>query len=94
MPLPTISNFSFGFAQSLCQEFKVVTKVNDIIISGNSGELVFNKHSKVNLLVSKDISPEDRQEVRAILLQLEVLEGMLDVGEVDILQEVCFPCDG
>jgi len=45
-------------------------------------------------LVSKDVSPEDRQEVRAILLQLKVLEGMLDVGEVDILQEMHFPHDG
>ncbi len=94
MPLPTISNFGFGFARSLCREFEVVTKVDDIIVSGNSGELVFDKRSKVDLSVSEDVSPEDRREVRAILLRLEVLEGALDVGEVDILQEVCFPCDG
>ncbi len=47
--------------------------------------LVLNQCSEVDLLICQDISPEDRGEVQAALLGLEVLECLFDVGEVSVL---------
>src|SRR5258708_18933974 len=56
--------------------------------------LVFNQCSKVNLLVCKDISPEDWGEVGSTLLGFKVLECSFNVGEIGVLEKVGFPCSG
>ncbi len=81
-PVRIQGNLGFGLSCPLCQQFKVVTKANDFIVSSDSGEMVFDQHCKVNLLVCQDISPEHWREVWTVLLGLKTLEGSFDINDV------------
>ena len=86
MPLQIIDHLGFGFSCSFGGDLKIVTKVDNLVIGGDSGVLIFSQCSKIDLSIHEDISPEDGGKVWMILLGFEVLECLLDIGEVGVLQ--------
>src|SRR5258708_35149373 len=75
--------------------FSESPKLSPRSITGcNSGVLVLHQCSKVDLSVFQDITPEDGREVQAALLRFKVLEGLFDVREVGVLQEMGFLYSG
>ncbi len=86
MPLQIIDHLGFGFSHSFGGDLKVVTKVDNLVIGGDSGVSIFGQCSEINLLIHEDVSPEDGGKVWMILLGFKVLEHLLDIGEVGVLQ--------